>query len=166
LITDLHLEAFLPIQTATIAYDVAKGLVQKSKAGKFEKHFMRKTIKNLEKNCLQVCDPQMENFKSVYAKLNYHVPNDDAPPAKKGVKPTAVKEYQKVLEKVTLGNIHILNKKKDESTSEQRKLAANMDVAEGLVRRKLSLSKILLLTGEMDELTKDALNLPLGSAFC
>jgi hypothetical protein len=36
-----------------------------------------------------------------------------------------------------------------------------MDVAEGLVRRKLSLSKVLLLTGQMDNLTKDALSLPL-----
>jgi len=35
---------------------------------------MKKTIKTLEKNCLQVCDPQMDNFKSPYSKFNYHVP--------------------------------------------------------------------------------------------
>ena len=57
------------------------------------------------------------------------------------------KEYQKVLEKVTLGNIHILNKKKDESSSDDRKTLKAIDVAENLVRRKLSLSKMLLLTG-------------------
>jgi len=70
-----------------------------------------------------------------------------------------------VLEKVTFGNIHILNKKKDESTLEKRKALSQIDTAEGLIRRKLSLSKVLLLTGEMDNLTKDALALPLQTAF-
>jgi hypothetical protein len=66
----------------------------------------------------------MENFKSHFAKLNYYIPTEDAGPSKvkKGMpQPPPPKEYQRVLEKVTLGNIHILNKKKDESSTEKRK---------------------------------------------
>ena len=58
LVTDLHLEAYLPVQTALIAYDVGKGIVARNKLEKYEKHFASKVIKSLERNCLKVCDPQ------------------------------------------------------------------------------------------------------------
>ena len=60
LVTDLHFEAYLPLQTATIAYDVVKTIFDKDKDKKkelrFNKHFANEIISNLEKNCLEVCD--------------------------------------------------------------------------------------------------------------
>ena len=59
LVTDLHLEAYLPVQTALIAYDVGRGSVHKTKLEKFEKYFASKVIRPLEKNLLKVCDPRV-----------------------------------------------------------------------------------------------------------
>jgi adenosyl cobinamide kinase/adenosyl cobinamide phosphate guanylyltransferase len=51
------MEAILPLQMASISFEVGKGIVPKSKSEKFEKHFMRRVVKALEKNCINVCDP-------------------------------------------------------------------------------------------------------------
>jgi len=67
------MEAILPLQTATIAFEVGKGIVQKSRSDKYEKHFMRRVVKALEKNCINVCDPQCDEFESQYAKMHYHI---------------------------------------------------------------------------------------------
>ena len=59
LVNDLHMEAYLPLQTATVAYEVTNILCKVSKGPKekFKKYFVQKCIKKLEKNCLSVCDP-------------------------------------------------------------------------------------------------------------
>ena len=44
LVTDLHLEAYLPMQIATIAFDVGKGIIQKNKAEKYERHFAKNVV--------------------------------------------------------------------------------------------------------------------------
>ena len=61
LVTDLHLEAYLPLQTASIAFDVVRGVSQKEKAyTKFKKYFSTKVLKPLEKNLLNVCNPDIQ----------------------------------------------------------------------------------------------------------
>jgi hypothetical protein len=59
LVNDLHMEAYLPLQTATIAYEVSNILnkVSKGPQDKFKKYFVQKMVAKLEKNCLNVCDP-------------------------------------------------------------------------------------------------------------
>jgi hypothetical protein len=57
MLTDIHMEAYLPIQAATIAFEVGKGLVPKSKAEKYQTHFMKRIIHKMEKNALDVVNP-------------------------------------------------------------------------------------------------------------
>lgn len=56
--TDLHFEAYLPLQTATIAYEISKGIVANNRIEKFQSHFATKIVKNLEKNMLKIIDPE------------------------------------------------------------------------------------------------------------
>jgi hypothetical protein len=74
LVTDLHLEAYQPLQIATIVYEIGRGGVEKSRQAKYMQHFANKIIKNLEKNCLNVCDPNIDQFHSRYQKMNYRLP--------------------------------------------------------------------------------------------
>ena len=62
IITDVHLEAYLPFQVAGIAYEVGKGLVQAGKKEKYRKHGYN-VFKAMEKNCLNVIDPTSEDSK-------------------------------------------------------------------------------------------------------
>jgi hypothetical protein len=43
--TDLHLEAFLPLQTSVIAFEVAAGVVKRDRQEKYKKHFTNKIIR-------------------------------------------------------------------------------------------------------------------------
>ena len=56
LMNDLHLEAFLPLQTASIAFEVGKGLASKDKMHRYEKHVAEKVIKTLDESCLSVIE--------------------------------------------------------------------------------------------------------------
>ena len=48
----------------------------KNKIEKFEKHFASKIVTNLEKNCLNVCNPHSLRAKSRYPKINYKLPKE------------------------------------------------------------------------------------------
>ena len=64
-------------------------------------------VKKLEKNCLNVCDPQIDNYVSPYEKMNYKVPSEITP-----VTTGNAQNYSKwsnILEKITLANIHLEN---------------------------------------------------------
>ena len=56
LVTDMHLEAYVPIQSGLIAYEVCKGLANETSIKKLNEHFAKKVIKSLEKNALKACD--------------------------------------------------------------------------------------------------------------
>lgn len=56
LVTDMHLEAYVPVQSGLIAYEVCKGLVTDQTNKKFTDHFAKKVIKSLERNALKTCD--------------------------------------------------------------------------------------------------------------
>lgn len=70
-ITDLHMETFIPMQTATIAYEVAKGLAPKKKIDRFYKHFCNRIVKPLERNIIDTCDPSRDNVGAKYKKMQY-----------------------------------------------------------------------------------------------
>ena len=57
--TDLHLEAYLPLQIANISFEVGKGLLR-DRSDRYAKHFVKKIIRPLESNCLKVCDPNID----------------------------------------------------------------------------------------------------------
>jgi hypothetical protein len=75
LVTDLHFEAYLPLQTACLAYEVGKGLADKDKMDRYKRHFAQKVIKNLEKNCLKVVD-QESGKASRFQKIDYKIPTE------------------------------------------------------------------------------------------
>jgi hypothetical protein len=57
LTTDLHLEAYLPLQMATLCYDICKGIVSKANTPKFQTYFASKVVKSLERNIVRIVDP-------------------------------------------------------------------------------------------------------------
>ena len=72
MVQDLHQEAYLPLQVATIAFEVSRGLASKDKVDKFKKYFTRKVFAELEKNCVTVCSKNSEI--SRFRKLSYKLP--------------------------------------------------------------------------------------------
>ena len=54
------MEAYLPLQTATIAFEVGKGLIKRDQSDKYKRHFVKKVVKTLEKNCVNVCNPHKD----------------------------------------------------------------------------------------------------------
>jgi hypothetical protein len=94
---------------------VGKGIVKKSKIGKYKKHFERCLVEPLEKNCLDVCDPQVnEVYHSQFGKMKYHLPKQiseaiaerqadlsNTPNNRK--KP----EWKNILSKISLANINM-----------------------------------------------------------
>jgi hypothetical protein len=99
---DLHMEAYQPIQTATIAYEVAKGLIPSHKQEKYRTNFIRKVVRGLEKNCVDVCNPNSEK-KSRYAKMDYNISSS----LLKYGQDQNRGRWEKILEKVTFDNIHL-----------------------------------------------------------
>ena len=61
LVNDLHMEAYLPMQMASVAYQVGMGLTKRETQTKYEKHFTKTVLKSLKKNMLSVCDPKLES---------------------------------------------------------------------------------------------------------
>jgi hypothetical protein len=61
---------------ANIAFEMGKGLVDKRRFEKFTNYFTKKVLRRLEKNWINVCDPQVENFVSKFSKLNYKCPEE------------------------------------------------------------------------------------------
>ena len=60
MINDIHLEAYQPLQTASIAFEVGKCLVPPHKIDKFTKKFVNKVVRNLEKNVVSVMNPTVD----------------------------------------------------------------------------------------------------------
>ena len=60
LANDLHMEAFMPMQMASLAYQVGQGFSKRDNAGKYEKHFLKTIVKELKRNMMNVCDPKMQ----------------------------------------------------------------------------------------------------------
>ena len=86
LATDLHMEAFLPLQMATIAFEVGKGITKDPK--KFIR-FFGEIVHILEKKLVSICCDHPVTS-SRYQKLTYKIPDD-------------LKEYNEgVLNSVTL----------------------------------------------------------------
>jgi hypothetical protein len=56
ILNDIHLEAYLPLQIATLSFEVGKGLIMHGKKGKYKRH-MQSVMKSLEKNVVTYCDP-------------------------------------------------------------------------------------------------------------
>ena len=75
ILTDLHMEAFAPIQTASIAFDVCQGLVRKKDVKRMN-HYFGKTLRKLEKNLVSCCDPVSAVNESSYRKGWYQLPKD------------------------------------------------------------------------------------------
>ena len=101
LATDLHLEAYLPLQCATIAYEVGKAMVPKERNEKYKRHFMKNLVKPFEFKILAMCDPSVSHS-SRFRKLQYKLPHE--------LKKYAEKERLKwncILHNVTPENIHL-----------------------------------------------------------
>ena len=72
----MHLEAYLPIQMATIAYEVSKASVSKDRQPKFKQYFMKQIIRSLEYKILGICDPGASYISSRFRKLQYKLPSE------------------------------------------------------------------------------------------
>ena len=57
---DLHMEAYLPLQMASVSYQVGLGLTKRDTISKFDKNFTKNVLKSLKKNMVDVCDPKLE----------------------------------------------------------------------------------------------------------
>ena len=75
LTTDLHLESALPLQVASISYEVCSSLVKKKDYYKFRNNF-KKRIDDLEKNFQRCSDPTILDNESLYRKNYYELPAD------------------------------------------------------------------------------------------
>ena len=72
----MHLEAYVPIQSGLIAYEVCKGLANETSIKKLNEHFAKKVIKSLEKNALKACDMNAASRADlVWRKLQYKIPD-------------------------------------------------------------------------------------------
>jgi hypothetical protein len=74
----MHLEAYLPVQTGLIAFEVCKGLASSENAKKkFNDYFAKNVIKPLEKNALKACDMNESSRATLlWRKLQYKVPKE------------------------------------------------------------------------------------------
>jgi hypothetical protein len=60
------MEAYQPLQIASICYEVTKLGLTKPRQQRFKKMYVKKIIRALEKNCLNVADPQMDKHEKRY----------------------------------------------------------------------------------------------------
>ncbi len=60
---------------ANIAFDVGKGNLR-DRSDRYAKHFAKKIVKPLENNCLQVCDPNIDQSGKRFRKMNYEFPDE------------------------------------------------------------------------------------------
>jgi hypothetical protein len=81
LATDLHLESALPLQIASIAFDVGIGAIMKKQYPKYRSNFKMR-IKTLEKNYQDCSDPFIEGYDSIFRKNNYELPEEYTNPTK------------------------------------------------------------------------------------
>ena len=81
--TDLHLESSLPLQIASIAFEVGQGTIMKKQFPKFRKNF-KKRIDRLEKNFQDCSDPFLEGYESIFRKNFYELPDEYLNPTKVG----------------------------------------------------------------------------------
>jgi hypothetical protein len=70
------MEAILPLQTASVAFEVGKCIVQKARRAKFTEYFANKVIRPLEKSCISVCNSQKISDKSRYQKMHYELSSE------------------------------------------------------------------------------------------
>jgi len=78
---------------ASVAIDVGKSIVPKEKMDRYKK-VCGTYMSNLEKNCLQVCDPTVDWGESRFRKGSYVIP-------------AWVEAASSVMDKVTQENIHL-----------------------------------------------------------
>lgn len=72
--TNLHLESFLPLQIASITFEICSALAKKKTLIKLRERFLKK-VQDLEKNLVLCCDPEVEGYYSNYRKNYYELPN-------------------------------------------------------------------------------------------
>ena len=108
IVNDLHLEAYLPLQVATIAFDVGKGLAHKKDLERYKKYFATKVVKDLERNCIMVCDPSLDQSKCRFGKFNYKIPSYLTQYVGE-----EKKSWEMVLDKITLANINMYTEDKE-----------------------------------------------------
>ena len=81
LATDLHLEATIPMQIASISFEVGIGAIMKKQYPKFRNNF-RKRLRVLQKNFNDCSDPYLEGHQSLYRKNFYELPDEYVNPTK------------------------------------------------------------------------------------
>lgn len=78
--TDLHLESTLPLQIASISFQVGMGSITKKQFPKFRKNFKAR-LRDLEKNFQDCSNPFIENYESSFRKNFYELPPEYINPA-------------------------------------------------------------------------------------
>jgi hypothetical protein len=73
LLTDLHLESFLPFQIASISFELCHSFVKRKPQAKLRERFMVK-LTELEDNLVHCCDPEVTGYHSAYRKHHYVLP--------------------------------------------------------------------------------------------
>ena len=58
-----------------LSYDICKGLVSKHKANKFQTHIVTKVVKKLEKNIVNLLDPE-NSMESRFKKIDCKLPKE------------------------------------------------------------------------------------------
>jgi hypothetical protein len=94
---------------ATIAFEVGKGLVQRANLDKYKRHFAQSVVKNLEKNCIMVCDASQDRRFCKYNKCSYNIPSYLISMVGDPLTATDKSKWGMVLDNITLANIHLYN---------------------------------------------------------
>ena len=81
LATDLHLESTMPLQIASIAFEVGIGAIIKKQYPKFRNNF-RKRVRALQKNFNDCTDPFLDGYQSLFRKNFYELPDEYVNPTK------------------------------------------------------------------------------------
>lgn len=170
-LTDMHLEAYTPIQTALIAYDVCKGMTHSEAAIKnLNDHFALKVFKSLEKNALKACDLNANSRDSLlWRKLQYKVPENIKKTIEESTEDIGGEDedtpWINCLRNVNLRNIHLFQERSKGKRPLKNK-DSGMSAIESIARLFDSDgSKKSYITGNLNTIDKDLLGIPLQSMF-
>lgn len=174
LMTDLHLEAYLPVQMASLTYEICKSLVSKENAPKFQQNFAQKTIKSLEKNIVRIMDPMSGDESRRFPKIDYKLPKEIAEMmCEKGKSGEEMSQknnvkYKNILNKVNLSNVQVYTDRAQGNIPLLNESIANArknNLAMTLVRRNDFNSKLIELTGEKTEIADELKHISLQDHF-
>ena len=162
----MHLEAYVPIQSGLIAYEVCKGLVNEQTNKKFTDHFAKKVIKSLEKNALKACDMNASSrLDLVWRKLQYKVPKEIKTIIENQTDDIGGEDedtpWVNVLRNVNLNTVHLFQER-SMGKKELKKKEKTISLVESIARQySASGEEKSHITGKLNAVDKKTSRMPL-----